>query len=102
MTTSRRTRFSKDAELTPAFILHTRKYRDTSLIAEILTERDGRVAAVIRGARDVCVCVCVLMLRTHAVCPRLYVVNLRYALMPCACTVCSYCALMLHAPHPYF
>jgi DNA repair protein RecO (recombination protein O) len=51
MTTSRRTRFSKDAELTPAFILHTRKYRDTSLIAEILTERDGRVAAVIRGAR---------------------------------------------------
>lgn len=45
------TTFSRDAELTPAYILHTRKYRDTSLIAELLTEKEGRVAVVIRGAR---------------------------------------------------
>lgn len=46
MTTS-----SHDASLSPAYILHTRKYRETSLLAELLTERDGRIAAVIRGAR---------------------------------------------------
>ncbi len=40
------------AELTPAYILHSRKYRDTSLIVELLTEQDGRVAAVYRGARS--------------------------------------------------
>ncbi len=46
------TTYSHDATLSPAYILHTRKYRDTSLIAEFLTERDGRVTAVIRGARS--------------------------------------------------
>ena len=45
------TTFSRNSELTPAYILHTRKYRDTSLIAELLTQREGRVAVVIRGAR---------------------------------------------------
>ncbi len=42
---------SNTSELAPAYILHTRKYRDTSLILELFTERDGRVAAVQRGAR---------------------------------------------------
>ncbi|MBD3646325.1 MAG: DNA repair protein RecO [Pseudomonadales bacterium] len=37
--------------LSAAFILHTRKYRDTSLIADLLTETEGRLSVVIRGAR---------------------------------------------------
>ncbi|MCB1644273.1 MAG: DNA repair protein RecO [Pseudomonadales bacterium] len=37
--------------LEPAYILHTRKYRDTSLIVEFLTRNQGRVSAVARGAR---------------------------------------------------
>tara|TARA_R110002072_G_scaffold51389_1_gene137875 strand:- start:65627 stop:66343 length:717 start_codon:yes stop_codon:yes gene_type:complete len=39
-------------DLAPAYILHARKYRDTSLILELLTEQEGRVAAVQRGARS--------------------------------------------------
>lgn len=38
--------------LSAAFILHTRKYRDTSLIADLLTESEGRLSVVIRGARS--------------------------------------------------
>jgi DNA repair protein RecO (recombination protein O) len=37
--------------LTPAFILHSRPYRDTSVIAEFLTADAGRLSVVIRGAR---------------------------------------------------
>jgi DNA repair protein RecO (recombination protein O) len=37
--------------LSPAYILHTRKYRDTSLIVELLVRDEGRVSAVARGAR---------------------------------------------------
>ena len=37
--------------LSPAYILHTRKYRDTSLIVELLVRDAGRVSAVARGAR---------------------------------------------------
>lgn len=39
------------ATLAEAFILHARKYRDTSIIAELLTREQGRVPAVIRGVR---------------------------------------------------
>ena len=46
------TTFSQNADLTPAYILHTRKYRDTSVIAELLTEKHGRISGVIRGARN--------------------------------------------------
>jgi DNA repair protein RecO (recombination protein O) len=35
----------------PAFILHRREYRDSSLILELFTEDFGRVAVVARGAR---------------------------------------------------
>lgn len=38
-------------DLVPAYVLHTRKYRDTSLILELFTEPEGRVAVVQRGAR---------------------------------------------------
>jgi DNA repair protein RecO (recombination protein O) len=38
-------------ELQPAYVLHARKYRDTSLIVELLTRHEGRVSAVVRGAR---------------------------------------------------
>lgn len=38
-------------DLEPAYVLHSRKYRDTSLILELFTENSGRVAAVQRGAR---------------------------------------------------
>jgi len=37
--------------LEPAWILHRRPYRDTSLILELLTVQHGRVPAVARGAR---------------------------------------------------
>ncbi|MEX0942082.1 MAG: DNA repair protein RecO [Pseudomonadales bacterium] len=40
-----------DSQLVDAYVLHTRKYRDTSLIVELFTREEGRVAAVIRGAR---------------------------------------------------
>ncbi|MDF2866582.1 MAG: hypothetical protein K0S11_52 [Gammaproteobacteria bacterium] len=39
------------AELEPGFILHTRAYRDTSLIVELFTQEYGRVPVVARGAR---------------------------------------------------
>jgi len=42
---------TSDDELSPAYILHTRKYRDTSLIAELVTRDEGRFAVVIKGAR---------------------------------------------------
>ncbi|MFN3238539.1 MAG: DNA repair protein RecO [Pseudomonadales bacterium] len=42
---------TSNQELVPAYILHSRKYRDTSLILELFTEIDGRVAGVQRGAR---------------------------------------------------
>ena len=32
-----------------AFVLHRRKYRESSLIVEFLTEKRGRVAAVAKG-----------------------------------------------------
>lgn len=38
-------------ELVEAWVLHARKYRDTSLIVEFLTRDYGRVAAVVRGVR---------------------------------------------------
>ena len=37
--------------LQPAFILHSRPYRDTSLILELLTPEYGRIGCVARGAR---------------------------------------------------
>lgn len=42
---------SDDGTLSPAFILHVRKFRDTSVIIDLLTEQEGRVAAVMRGVR---------------------------------------------------
>ena len=38
-------------DLDPAYVLHTRPYRDTSLLLELLTLTRGRVGAVARGAR---------------------------------------------------
>ncbi len=43
---------SEDGTLSRAFILHVRKFRDTSVIVELLTETDGRVSAVMRGVRS--------------------------------------------------
>lgn len=37
--------------LEPAFVLHARQWRDSSLIVELLTPSQGRIAAVARGAR---------------------------------------------------
>lgn len=42
---------SDDGSLSRAFILHVRKFRDTSVIVELLTETEGRLAAVMRGVR---------------------------------------------------
>ena len=39
-------------DLSAAYVLHTRKYRDTSLIAELYTQAQGRVAVVAKGARS--------------------------------------------------
>lgn len=38
-------------DLQPAYILHTRPYRDTSLLIDFLTPDHGRVTAVARGVR---------------------------------------------------
>lgn len=39
-------------ECQPAFVLHARPYRDTSLIVDLMTREAGRVGAVVRGARS--------------------------------------------------
>jgi len=36
----------------PAYILHTRPYRDTSLIMELFTKNQGRISVLARGARS--------------------------------------------------
>jgi DNA repair protein RecO (recombination protein O) len=41
------------SELTPAFVLHARDYRDTSLLIEFLTPSAGRISAVAKGVRRV-------------------------------------------------
>jgi DNA repair protein RecO len=38
--------------LQPAFVLHSRPYRDTSLLVELLTEQHGRLTVVARGVRS--------------------------------------------------
>lgn len=38
-------------ELQPAYVLHTRSYRDTSLLVELLTRDHGRVSVVAKGAK---------------------------------------------------
>lgn len=40
------------AELQPAYILHTRPYRDTSMLVDFFTPTYGRVTAVARGVRS--------------------------------------------------
>lgn len=39
-----------DAALSPAFVLHRRRYRDTSLLLELFSQRQGRVAVIAKGA----------------------------------------------------
>jgi DNA repair protein RecO (recombination protein O) len=39
------------ATLESAFVLHTRPYRDTSLLVDFFTEQQGRITAVARGVR---------------------------------------------------
>jgi len=39
-------------ELQPAYILHTRPYRDTSMLVDVLTPQYGRVGLVVRGVRS--------------------------------------------------
>lgn len=39
-------------ELQPAYILHTRPYRDTSMLVDFMTPDFGRVTAVARGVRS--------------------------------------------------
>ena len=40
------------SELIPAFVLHSRLYRNTSKIIEFFTAEHGRIAAVVRGVRS--------------------------------------------------
>lgn len=42
---------SDSERLVECYILHVRKYRDTSVIAELLTAAEGRVSVVMRGVR---------------------------------------------------
>ncbi len=39
-------------DLHPAYVIHTRSYRDTSLIIEIFTPTHGRVSLLVRGAKS--------------------------------------------------
>jgi DNA repair protein RecO (recombination protein O) len=41
------------SELVPAFVLHARDYRDTSLLIDFLTPEHGRIHAIAKGARSV-------------------------------------------------
>ena len=41
-----------DTGLDPCFVIHTRKYRDTSLLVEVLSREQGRYTLVARGARS--------------------------------------------------
>jgi DNA repair protein RecO (recombination protein O) len=41
-----------ETSLDPCFILHTRKYRDTSLLVEVFSREQGRYTLVARGARS--------------------------------------------------
>jgi len=41
------------SDLIPAFVLHARDYRDTSLLIDFFTPAAGRIAAVAKGARRV-------------------------------------------------
>lgn len=43
----------KKIVLQPAFVLHSRPYRDTSLLVDLLTMQFGRLAVVARGARSI-------------------------------------------------
>lgn len=38
-------------ELQPAFVLHSRPYRDTSMLVDLLTQDFGRVAVIAKGVR---------------------------------------------------
>ncbi|MCB1663726.1 MAG: DNA repair protein RecO [Pseudomonadales bacterium] len=42
--------FSK-VELQPAYVLHTRPYRETSMLVDFITPQYGRVSAIAKGAR---------------------------------------------------
>jgi DNA repair protein RecO (recombination protein O) len=39
-------------DLQPAYVLHARPYRDTSLIVDLLSPDYGRITAVARGVRQ--------------------------------------------------
>ena len=39
-------------ELTPAFVLHQRPYRETSLLLDIFSEQHGRVSLIAKGVRS--------------------------------------------------
>lgn len=39
-------------DLQPAYVLHTRPYRDTSLLVDLLTPDFGRITAIARGVRQ--------------------------------------------------
>ncbi|HAK52209.1 MAG TPA: DNA repair protein RecO [Gammaproteobacteria bacterium] len=43
---------SRPAELHAAYVLHTRKYRDTSLLVEVFSRDEGRYTLVAKGARS--------------------------------------------------
>src|SRR5690625_6002851 len=38
-------------DLQPAYVLHTRPYRDTSMLVDLFTPEHGRVALVAKGVR---------------------------------------------------
>ncbi len=40
-----------DSELTAAFVLHSRPFKETSLIVELFTEDNGRVNVLAKGVR---------------------------------------------------
>lgn len=41
----------KNITLEPAFVLHTRAFRETSFIAELFTRNQGKIAVIAKGAR---------------------------------------------------
>ena len=45
------TTLDKKITLEPAFVIHTRAFRETSLIADLFTRNHGKLSVIAKGAR---------------------------------------------------
>lgn len=102
----------------PAYVIHARPFRETSLLLELFTEKLGRCSAVARGAyrgkspsRPLLQCFNFLTISLQGQGELLNLTQVEYAAIPCflsgQATVCGlylnellYATLHRHDPHP--